>query len=413
MPRFVFPAWILAGLLLLAGLHPVSAASAPSFYLHDGDTVVFYGDSITAQEFYGRDIETYVVTRFPKMHVKFINSGWSGDKVSGGGGGGIELRLKRDVINYKPTVVTVFLGMNDGGYAPYDEAAFQKYSTGLTHIVDELTQALPGVRITLFTPSFFDYDATPRAPLPTPPVYAFRTPAADYNQTLLKYGAFVKQLGAERHLTVVDLNAPLADATAEGRKTDPKFALSPDGVHPYEDGHLIMAAAVLKTWNAPATVADVALTPGKPHMVTAPLPWPVPAGALPAFAVSPLPGSLDVFRAHVAPAKKPVKLSASSQIVVDGQPAAPIADPSGVDLTTLPTLPENVQAQTVYTLIDQRVTAWHNFWQDRKTGVAHRNDVPTDDELSRLRAEVTAEDAARSQAYAAAQPKPHTFVLQP
>ena len=153
------------------------AKDAP-FFLHDGDRVVFYGDSITEQQMYGRDIEAYVATRFPKMRVSFLNSGWGGDHVTGGGGGPIETRLKRDVLPYKPTVVTIFLGMNDGGYTTDNPQNYQTYTTGLTHIVDELTQQMPGVRLTLLTPSFFDYAAKDRQPPAPGQGYDYSSPRA-------------------------------------------------------------------------------------------------------------------------------------------------------------------------------------------------------------------------------------------
>src|ERR1700720_2506774 len=98
-----------------------SAATAQDFFLKNGDTVVFYGDSITDQRLYTTFAETYVVTRFPELRVEFVHSGWGGDRVSGGGGGPIDLRLRRDVIPFRPTVMTIMLGMNDGRYRAYDE----------------------------------------------------------------------------------------------------------------------------------------------------------------------------------------------------------------------------------------------------------------------------------------------------
>src|SRR3954447_11939642 len=95
-----------------------------SFSLKDGDRVVFYGDSITDQRLYTTFAETYVVTRFPKLNVQFVHSGWGGDRVNGGGGGPIDLRLERDVFAYKPTVMTIMLGMNDGRYRAFDQAIF-------------------------------------------------------------------------------------------------------------------------------------------------------------------------------------------------------------------------------------------------------------------------------------------------
>src|SRR3954451_20263708 len=130
-------------LLFLLSLTSSLLFAQSGFYLKSGDTVVFYGDSITDQRLYTTFVETYVVTRFPKMNVTFVHSGWGGDKVSGGGGGPADLRLKRDVFAYKPSVVTIMLGMNDGGYRAFDEAIFDEYAGGYRNIVKATKAAFP------------------------------------------------------------------------------------------------------------------------------------------------------------------------------------------------------------------------------------------------------------------------------
>ena len=107
--------------LLLA----TAAWAQGDFYLKEGDRVVFYGDSITDQRLYTTFTESFVITRFPRMKVSFVHSGWGGDRVTGGAGGPIEVRLQRDVIAYKPTVLTMMLGMNDGRYREFDDAIFR------------------------------------------------------------------------------------------------------------------------------------------------------------------------------------------------------------------------------------------------------------------------------------------------
>lgn len=133
-------------------------AQAPEkpFYLHDNDTVVFYGDSITEQRYYTGWVEVYTATRFPHMPIQFFSVGVGGDRVTGGSGGPIDERLTRDLFPLKPTVVTILLGMNDGGYGPIKPEIDAKYTTGYEHILDSIQQTLPATRVTLLGPSAYD-----------------------------------------------------------------------------------------------------------------------------------------------------------------------------------------------------------------------------------------------------------------
>ncbi|HEV2349260.1 MAG TPA: SGNH/GDSL hydrolase family protein [Terriglobia bacterium] len=244
----------IAYLSLLVLMQASACAAQRPFYLKDGDRVVFYGDSITAQRLYTAFTESYVVTRFPRLKVSFVHSGWGGDRVTGGGGGDIELRLKRDVIAYKPSVMTIMLGMNDGGYRPYDAGLFRTYSTGYRHIVDEVKSTLPGVRITAIEPSPFD-DVT-RAP----------NFEGGYNAVMKRYSQFVVGLSKDDGLTVADLNDPVVAMLEKAKLLDAELSqrIIPDRVHPGPSGHWVMAEALLKAWNAPAVVTEVEIdAPGK------------------------------------------------------------------------------------------------------------------------------------------------------
>ncbi|MBC8167413.1 MAG: DUF1080 domain-containing protein [Bryobacteraceae bacterium] len=236
--------------LAAASILPLLAAD--SFQLKDKDRVVFYGDSITDQRLYTTFVETFVVTRFPGRDVTFIHSGWGGDRVTGGGGGGINQRLTRDVLAYKPNIVTIMLGMNDGRYRAFDEQIFEGYSNGYRQIIKRLKADLPGVRITAIEPSPYD-DVT------RPPVFE-----GGYNAVLLRYSKFLRELSASENLPVADLNTPVTAMLARAKGTSQENALKilPDRVHPGPSGHLIMAAALLKAWNAPALVSKVAIDAG-------------------------------------------------------------------------------------------------------------------------------------------------------
>ena len=228
-------------------LAPTVLTAADAFGLHDGDRVVFFGDSITDQRRYTSFAETYVVTRFPKLDVHFVHSGWGGDRVSGGGGGPIDVRLYRDVLPYNPTVVTIMLGMNDGNYRAFDQNTFDIFATGYKHMVEVLKRQLPGVRITAIQPSAYD-DVT-RAPM-------FE---GGYNGVLRRYSDFLAELAASQKLEVADLNKPVVDALTKANAIDAAAAarLIPDRIHPGEQAALVMAQGLLKSWKAPAIVTEV------------------------------------------------------------------------------------------------------------------------------------------------------------
>jgi lysophospholipase L1-like esterase len=219
------------------------------FAIKEGDRIVFYGDSITDQRLYTTFVETYIVTRFPAINVSFVHSGWGGDRVTGGGGGPIDHRLERDVFAYKPTVVTVMLGMNDASYRAFDQKIFDVYSKGYEHLVQSLKSNVPGVRITLIQPS--PYDDVTRKP----------TFEGGYNQVLVRYGEFVKNLADKEGAAVADLNTSVVAVVKKAAEINSTGAqdLIRDRIHPGPAGQLLMAEALLKAWHAPAVVASIEL----------------------------------------------------------------------------------------------------------------------------------------------------------
>jgi beta-1,2-mannosidase len=224
-------------------------ANARGFYLHNGDTVVFYGDSITEQNYYNQWVQVYVATRFPWMRVHFYGEGIGGDRVTGGWAGPVDQRLERDVFPEKPTVVTVMLGMNDGGYQPTTQAIDETYVKGYQHLLDSIREHLPGVRLTLLGPSPFD-DVTRPA-----------TFAGGYNTVMQHFAEIDQSLADKYGAAFVNLNPPVVAAIEKADALDAKIAplLLPDRVHPDPLAHWVMAEALLKGWHAPALVSDVTL----------------------------------------------------------------------------------------------------------------------------------------------------------
>src|SRR6266699_973964 len=391
-------------------------ARAETFALKDGDRVVFYGDSITDQRLYTTFTETYVITRFPKLDVSFVHSGWGGDRVTGGGGGPIDLRLRRDVFAYKPTMLTIMLGMNDGSYRAFDEKIFDAYAKGYQNIIDSVKETLPGLRITVIQPSPFD-DVT-QAP-------RFE---GGYNAVLVRYSQFVKELAEREKLSVADLNSPVVAALDRAKATDAELAkkIIPDRVHPGPGGHLLMAAELLKSWHAPALVSAVEIDASVKNVADAKktrvselkggdaISWTQLDEALPmpvdltdpvvALAVK----SSDFLQALNQQTLKLTGLSgANFDLKIDGDEIGPFTREQlaeGINLATLPT-PMVKQAAEVHKLTLQHNNAHFQRWRQIQVPLAENKSANVQKAVKDLMDALDEEEAGVvKQPRAAAQP---------
>jgi lysophospholipase L1-like esterase len=399
-------------------------AQAQTFALKDGDRVVFYGDSITDQRLYTTFTETYVVTRFPKLNVNFVHSGWGGDRVTGGGGGPIDLRLRRDVFAYKPTVMTIMLGMNDASYRSFDEKIFETYAKGYERIIESVKKELPGIRITVIQPSPFD-DVT------QPPRFE-----SGYNAVLVRYSQFVKELAGKENLTVADLNAPVVAALEKAKAADAELAkkIIPDRVHPGPGGHLLMAAELLKAWRAPAVVSAVEIdakakrvadsknTKVSDLTVGNEIAWSQLDEALPmpvdmndpviALAVK----SSDFIQALNQQTLKVSGLSVADYVLkIDGDEIGAFSKDQlaeGINLATLST-PMTKQAAEVHKLTLQHNNTHFQRWRQVQVPFADKT-AKVRQAADQLMVALDDEEAEQvKQQRAAAQPKPHKFQLSP
>jgi len=416
--------WILLAALTVA----VPVAGAGDFYLKNGDRVVFYGDSITEQRLYTVIAETYVVTRYPKLDAVFVHSGWGGDRVSGGGGGAIDTRLPRDVFAYKPTVITIMLGMNDGEYSAESEAVDKKFFDGYRHIVDAVHSALPGVRITAIRPSPYD-DVT------RPPNFP-----GGYNEVMISFGKWIANYAGEAGLDVADLNTDVVQVLAKANEQNGEEArkIIPDRVHPSFAGHLIMAEELLKSWGARAVVSAVAIdtSAGQPQVKSAEhagitalsaehlLEWTELDDALPLpfqswqsmWGSGPL--KLVLSSSDVAEALNRQSLRVTGlhdgvyTLEIDGQPVGTFNNDqlaSGINLALLET-PMTKQAREVYELTVAHCNIHNDRWRTIQVPL-------TEYDLPQSRAAMESIDALEQAVVAkqheAAQPKPHKYALVP
>lgn len=210
----------------IALLGATAAQATP--LLRQGDRMVFLGDSITQQRIYTRYVMNYFALRHPELGVTFRNAGVGGDTAIGG-----IKRLNTDVLNAKPNVVSICFGMNDAGYAAFDEARYEAYLAAMTVLLYDLRQQ--GVKVVLLTPGPVDPDKG-----------ASWLDWRMYNDVLRRYADGVKELAKRKGVPVYDIYSLMLDVQTRAKAADAGFTMIPDAVHPSPPGQALMAYGLLK-----------------------------------------------------------------------------------------------------------------------------------------------------------------------
>lgn len=249
----------LAAGLICAGAPAMAADTLPG--LEKIHRVVFVGDSITFDGEYVDNIQTYVLIRYPRSQVEFINVGQSSETVSGLSESGfakdrfrrpdLHARLAAVLEKTKPDLVVANYGMNDGIYMPFDEGHFKKFQDGMRWLHE--TTAKSGAKVLHVTPTIFDYPILKAKVLdPGAPGLAPFDPA--YDDVLDRYSKWLVEQ-SRQGWEVVDVHGSMRQTTAERRKTDPAYTLTRDGIHPNDAGNWLMAREILRHWGAPPEVS--------------------------------------------------------------------------------------------------------------------------------------------------------------
>ncbi len=247
--------WLFVPLVLiwLQCRQPQRSSIGPPSVFH-GQRTLFLGNSITQNGMYVSMVAYYLTKQYPVDSFDLISVGLSSETVSGLSEPGhpfprpnLHERLDRIIAALKPTLIFACYGMNDGIYAPFDSVRYKAYQQGI-NLLREKAEAAPAALV-LLTPPIFDS-------LPLLSIihhdsqrgFGYAAPYAGYNMEVLKvYRDWLKKLP---HKTV-DLFTVMNQMTYERRKTNAAFSLSPDGVHPSDEGHLFMAEQLLREMNVP------------------------------------------------------------------------------------------------------------------------------------------------------------------
>ena len=244
MNHFRTPLRLLRALALSLVIVAAASADVIPGSLKDGDKVAVLGDSITEQRNYSAVIEDYLLMCRPQPNLQAAQFGWSGETTWG-----FKTRIKSDVLWFKPDVATVCYGMNDGGYQSLDPERLKNYVDSTKDIVRQLKAS--GVRqIVLVGPGPVDTDTFHRPGIS----------ADEYNKTLAALNDAAGDLAKEQGLAFADLHAVMSEAMGRFKDKHPGVPLAGgDGVHPDNNGHLVMAYAILKALGCDGDLGSVTL----------------------------------------------------------------------------------------------------------------------------------------------------------
>lgn len=216
-------------------------AGAAEQALQKKDRVVFLGDSITqggaAPGGYVTLAREAIAKQCPDLGVEVIGAGISGNRVPD-----LEARLERDVLAKKPTVVVIYIGINDVWHSVHGRGTPKEaYEQGLKRLIQKINGV--GARVILCTPS----------------VIGEKTDGSnDLDKMLEEYSAISRQVAKETKSQLLDLRQAFIVALKRMNPANKANGiLTPDGVHLNGAGNQFVAAQMLNALGVPTHPGQV------------------------------------------------------------------------------------------------------------------------------------------------------------
>lgn len=231
MDRFIsrFSLFILLSLALFI----TSVSSSYASILNNRETIVFLGDSITAQGMHPRGYVTLVNQALkrahPGKHIRVIGAGVSGNTVID-----LQKRLHRDVLSRKPSVVVIYTGVNDvwswnGRYGRV--VPKHQFSQGLIKMVKQVKSS--GARVILVTPAVMGERIDGRN---------------RFDRSLNEYAAITRMVAKNTGSRVIDLrHAFMKYLYKHNKRNVHQGVLTKDSVHFNERGNRLLSQLMLRT----------------------------------------------------------------------------------------------------------------------------------------------------------------------
>lgn len=190
-------------------------------------TILFQGDSITDA---GRSTEddSNLGLGYPTLikgelsfdypgEYTFVNRGISGNRVVD-----LYARIKADIINLKPDVLSILIGVNDvwHEFDAHNGVDAEKYHKIYSMLIEEIQSALPDVKIMILEPFVLKASAT-------------EAQWNSFSTEVYKRAEKAREIADRYHLTFVPLQEELNRASS----LHPADYWLVDGVHPTTVGH--------------------------------------------------------------------------------------------------------------------------------------------------------------------------------
>ena len=218
----------LAALATLVLAFPVRADAGPAkITLKKGDKIIFLGDSITQAGVGPKGYVTLVGKALEEKHkdlgVEVVGAGISGNKVPD-----LQGRLERDVLKKKPTIVVIYIGINDVWHKR--GTSKEKFEEGLKDVIGRIQKE--GAQVLLCTPS----------------VIGEKTGGGNEKDKMLdEYSDVSRSVAKALKVPVCDLRKAFTRYLKENNPTNKeRGVLTGDGVHLNDAGNKFVAETVLE-----------------------------------------------------------------------------------------------------------------------------------------------------------------------
>jgi lysophospholipase L1-like esterase len=217
MNKFIKPSFYLIACCLVVSLISMTAKRKK---------IIFFGDSITQQGVKPGGYVDLIRKNLDSAKYEVIGAGIGGNKVYD-----LYLRMEDDVLNKKPDMVVIYIGVNDvwhklSSRTGTDQNKFVKFYQALINKIQA-----NGAQVVLCTPAVIGEK---------------KSGANEMDSELDKYSDEIRQLAVKNKLPLVDLRKLFAGYDLQNNPQDlAKGILTTDGVHLNDKGNKTLAETLL------------------------------------------------------------------------------------------------------------------------------------------------------------------------